>query len=72
MEFSALIPQTSFRGETTACVTKCWLFSQAIEYVDLTGFLIMCRVVILCDDNGIGTDSNSYTEFFFFVKNKYF
>ena len=47
----------SFRVESTGCVMKCWLFSQAIKYVDLKCSLIMCRVVILCDDNGIGTAS---------------
>ena len=32
---------------------------QAIKYVDLKCFLIMYRVAILCDDNGIWADSNS-------------
>ena len=32
---SALVSQTSFRGETSGDVTKCRLFSQANHYLDL-------------------------------------
>ena len=33
---SALVPQTSFRGETRDGVAKCRLFSQAIECFHMT------------------------------------
>ena len=46
-----LIPQMSFCGETSGGITKCQPFSQAMKYVDIKCFLIMCRVAILCDDN---------------------
>ena len=32
---SSLVPQTSFRGETSDGVAKYWLFSQAIENYDI-------------------------------------
>ena len=32
---SALVPLTSFRGETVSCVVKCRLFSQAAYTFDL-------------------------------------
>ena len=65
---STLIPETSFHREASGGVAKCRLFTQAIKYVDIKCLLIMCREVILCDDKGIWTDSNSCIENYFCKK----
>ena len=41
---SALVSQTSFRGETIVCAAKCWLFSPAIAKFDLPDLKVFYSV----------------------------
>ena len=45
---SALITQTSFGGETSGSVAKCWLFSQAtyIQHVELYALINFFSVIL--------------------------